>query len=476
MKSIKHILKSYMQLEFIHLFNFGIGICWWIVANIKLFRNQTMDEGIFSAWFMFVLAVIFPVPIVITQIRRLLLNSTGLVIPGYFRKQLIAGGILLFPFILYPPIAAAFSGFPALNCLAMLLFLTALLAWIVSLLPENLVILIILIWPASIVYELLGFETILSGIDSFSELTGIGNEILFPALVAGLSAAAIYFYIRVFLKLAVYENNRKYEINLDSFSSNYDRMYFFTSIDVLHNLKRITARGRERLKPAILLIRKFQYGLFSPGKTVISSQLILTSLTVLAAAGMITFINQEWRENFNKYLFPAIFLFYHISGVLLTTDFLQHRDRMPALWMISGVSSRKKFLNMVIVTFLMVALKNYIVFSVPLTIITGLVMKITYLEILRFLLSGLILYIILVSLSLILSEDVTSHNCRGWMLPNMLSIFPIMILNLEIYRASTQQIWTFMMVTAVIGILLFFQAFRSFGNTEMSFVGPEYSL
>ena len=63
MKAIKYVLVSYTQMEYIHLFNFVLGILYFIVGNIKYFKGDGFHDDFFSTWHFFLIGLLMITPV-----------------------------------------------------------------------------------------------------------------------------------------------------------------------------------------------------------------------------------------------------------------------------------------------------------------------------------------------------------------------------------------------------------------------------
>lgn len=101
---------------------------------------------------------------------------------------------------------------------------------------------------------------------------------------------------------------------------------------------------------------------------------------------------------------------------------------------------------------------------------------VSVIRLLPLIIMGFLVFIILLSLSLLFSDLVFSPECKGWMLSNItlgLLVVATAINKIKLFFNNTPGTWIFIIVLAVFTGLLLRQAYKKWSNTELNFIGPQ---
>ena len=216
------------------------------------------------------------------------------------------------------------------------------------------------------------------------------------------------------------------------------------------------------------VIRKFQIYLFGPAN-IVSTQLfnmifiVLYFFTIgLIFAGGFAEISEDF--------IVVCFLFFFISSSMLSTDFLQHREKLPVLYLQSGFNSRKHFLNTVISSYLIIAIKQFLFLGITFLSIPFFIPIFTFVKLWPLYVLGFYTYILVISFSLLFSKEIISPDAKGWTLTNIL----IAIISTPVVLALRDFFsWQFFVVVGVMCLILFWLSIITWGKTELDFSGPE---
>ena len=471
MRSIRYILLSYIQQEFFNVLNISLGIIGLIFGIIDIFIDK---EPFPSTWYRFLWVVLMIVPASAYHLKRLIQSDSGVLVPNYIKYQLITVSIIYIPLIIIPPLIAVSQGHSFLNYFAMMLISVSVLVWIRFIFNDPGFMVVLAIIPLWLIYELLDFEKNLSLVSSFKEITGIQSESFFPLILIILTFILIYHLLVSIFRKPVFGKTIEKEPTIDLFLYNHDKIDFFTSRIITNKLARLVNRIEDRKIPYFQKIRLFQYSLFNPESTLFlgTSAFIFTSIGILT--GLLLFSIEEIPGIFfNNYTLPVFFLIYHISAGIISSDFFQHRNRMPYLWIQSRLR-RKEFIKAVITTYLYVTLKQYIKTTVLFLFLLWVFKIDPAASIYQFLLLGFLFYMFIISFSMIVSEYNVSTNSFGWSIFHMIMIWPVFGINLFFMKYLNMSInsWIFISLFGLISGFLLWMGFRRFSETEMNFAGP----
>lgn len=473
MKPIQYIIQSYFQRGFHGVMTLIMSMIFLIAASLTMLLS-TKENGVIY-WF-FLCSIILVSSVVVLYLREVTATDASALIPNYRKKQLIAAGIILTPFLLCPVVIACIKGVPVLSCLAMLLCIVSFFIFVVvNNIPDTLQMLVLI--PLWLVYELLGLEPSLGFIGSFSEITGFGSDNLFALFVTGVSLALIgYFSVR-FLRGNTKKPGDSDKAGIDPFTASYDKIDTISARLVFRKIDRLFNNLQKRKSSFSSYVRLYQYALFSPSSSLIFDMAFIFA-SVISYVVIVYFYVTNAGFNSVQKIAPLIFLIYHLGAVSFTTDFLQHRDRMPALWLQSRLSSRREVAKVILLTYLAVAGRQYLKITVLLLLLPLLIPAIANPEYIPVLSAGVLPFIVLISFSLILSDRITSFSCWGWSVSNTLLACLVLGMTFGICRIFyySQPFWLFFLLITPFSLLFLWRAFNKWAETEMNFTGPEFSL
>lgn len=488
MKAIRHILISYLQMEFIQLLNIILGIFYFIVANIKVLTGDGFHEGFFSTWHWFLFSFFLIFQQVQAHTRRLLEFNRINLIPGKLRYHFITTVIILAPFVIWPVILVRLLGLPVLPHFALILFsLSVLILFLFLSIPKmkitdtvrpwEIIFGIILIILA---YILLNFPVGDKIPRLWPELFEFGSRFDMSIYIVILSV--IFLSLTVFLYLKE-SKSLKSDLNgiLESLSvSGHDRVDSYTWKTVHRKLAGLIENIRSGKPTSMQMTKLFQYGLFNPGSSVFFISMISFALLASIIALILSYISTDRIETVLFYMFPPSVIWlcvYQIDASRLSMEFLRHRTNIPSIWLQSQLSTRKEFVKKILSAYIFVALKRYLTFGFAFLIIALLFPDFYFIKIESIpiiLLAGIIQYILMISLSLIFSADVTSNSCYGWTISIVLLCIMTWLIFLVYWHAGPGILTNSIILSAalIVSGFVFREAFKIFTDTEMDFAEP----
>ncbi len=494
MKAIGYILLSYFkQSPIIHfvlaIIAFIFASIWtlWLPfftmnSEVGIKFNQT--SNIHDPWLLFIAALFYLVSSMGAHLTRLIKSNASALVPYYRQKQLIASGILLTIFIVWPTVVTGYKGFPVLISLAMFLFTANLVLWSSFNFVQNIISFTIILWLLWFVYELLGLPTNFKILGSVSDSAIFSSNYIFPVSLIIISCISLYYFVDHFLNLSIQKFSKEESDNSAPESTiNHDRVDPIAAKFVTRNLSRLLTHKKENKSSLNHTVRLIQFSCFTPSYVVsyLSSVLYLGMLFFMASYKYLLFSEIPVNDH---YVLLTLFMAYPLISVLLTTDFLQHRNRMPAIWLQAQLTSRKGFTRATILTYLLVMGKQYITISLINLVIFLIFPFLSLTNLILIMAMGFIIFVAMLSLSLIVSKRVVSPDCRGWLIPTagfwILTFMVLMGLagsevSLTIFDFLHFKTWLFIGSLAVFSTVLFRIAVLKWANTEMDFAGPEVS-
>lgn len=476
MKSIKFILLSYFQQNFLITLGIIAAIFAFIFGNILTLTipvRRTAPEG-FPHWIAFLVALILIVLVTVFHLRELVKSRACSLYPYYYRNQLIVIGLILLVFLFWPAVVTGIFGFPVLISLAMFLLTANLILWLFFFIePESfffIAALTILYFCLRLFYELFGLTANLRILKLFPGLAGFPAKPLFLIIIILFS---VFFLILFIFNFSRVSNNIQ-----PVQWSNTSNFYFEKLLkrDVSALLKSCRKKSSSLLRTARLL----QPGLFEPYNVFISQKVITTFLIFffisIHFAVYICFLNSESYplEKLKDLIRGMLFVLYVVSAFIISVDFLKHRDHLPQIWMQAQLNTRKEFAGATILSYLIVSVKTYLSASLAilaiLAIIPDINMNLTGL--LSLFVMGFVIFIFYLSFTLIFSEEVVSRNCTGWIIANSFFLIPVMVICVKtgFPGYSTPAAWSVILIAAPVSLLLLRRAFVKWSAAEMSLI------
>lgn len=506
-KAIGYILLSYFQQNFLNILGTVIAIILLLIASIAALGNaETAVEKIVPTWNFFLVALIFILFVSAMQMKGLIKSNAAALFPHYRKYLLMALGLVLAVFLVWPVVITGIRGVPVLSSLAMLLFLSCLMLGGLFLFGDNVIVLGALIWLGKLVHEMLGFKSEIKIFGDFSDFSLWGSKSIFPILVILFSAVALFFIALYLLKAPPDFSNKKVDIS-NQYVKDYDRTNALTAFIANRNLSlliiscrslqkkqdiemtppkerhpadREGGAGATRLKNSrdkkgsvFHIARLLQPALFSPTYASFTQQLVGIPMLIFYL-GTVFYVLVGIKLELG--IIPFLLIIYYMVAAMITTDFLQHRQRFPLIWMQAQLNSRKAFAKAIVLTCVMVMAKQHLAISLGMLILPVFFPVIGILRLLPIIILGFLIFIMLLSFSLLASDLVLSPECKGWMLFNIIGGIlglTYAIIAFKLSLNNTPGTWIFIIVFAIITALLLWSAYKKWSNTELNFIGPQ---
>ncbi len=309
------------------------------------------------------------------------------------------------------------------------------------------------------------------------EILGLPIEVrIFPAVTEYLVHISLFliivsiilFYMnsRHYFRISILDFENIDRDELDPWSKEFDKTtvvitkYFEKTLAKFANLKTLSKNNINRL---------FRITLFSPNQAVAASAIMI--VIVLAFIYSIFLLLHPEVIYQHEWILPILILIYHISGIMITTDFLQHRERLSLLWMYSVAKSRKDFIYTFCRSYIFIVLQNFLAISIVYFIIALTISIISVQDLLRLFISGIFINLMLIAISLIYFDVIRSPEAKGWMVPNMLLAFILLPVYFKQISYFTPIV---LMVLIIISVLMIFFGIRKLYKSDLDFNSPAF--
>jgi hypothetical protein len=409
-------------------------------------------------------------------LKEVTVSDSCALIPGYRKKQLITAALVLCLYMVVPAIVLSIRGLPVFNVMALLLLIAGTLVAHTdnTQLMGRQFLPLVPIWLA---YELLDIQPNFEFIGSFSQLTGFSSNTPFALLVIALAVIiGGRFVIRFMRGETIYPQSP--QISQTSYIlATYDKVDPVSAKFLSGKMSRLYRRMKEERRRYSDLIRLYQYALFNPRSTLFADPTLSTVVIFYLYMYYLVYHSKSFDTVLE--LAPLLFMIYQLMAVGVTTEFLQHRDRLPSLWLQSPLPARTDITRAVIFTYLAVAGKQYLKVSLALALLPVFVPAYARPEYLLLIAVGLLPYIFLIALSLAQSEEITSPTCWGWAVFNLVFSMVMFLFNISFSHDFKNPLayHVFLLLMIPVSAVYLWYVYRGWAtDTEMNFAGPEATL
>jgi hypothetical protein len=273
-KAIGYILLSYFQQNFLNILGTVIAIILFLIASVAVLVNpEAAVKKIVPIWNYFLLALLYILYVSGVQIKGLIKSNATALFPHYRKYLLIALGLVLAVFLVWPVIITGIRGVPVLSSLAMFLFVSCLMLGGLFFFGENIIVLGGMIWLGKLVHEILEFKSKVKVFGDFSNFSLLGSKSVFPILVILFSGIVLCLFALYILKVPTDFSSKKTDIS-NPYAKDYDRTNALTTVIAKRNMALLLKNNRDKKRSLFHIARLLQPGLFSPGYSSIIQQLV----------------------------------------------------------------------------------------------------------------------------------------------------------------------------------------------------------
>lgn len=454
MKAVGYILLSYLHQRFWGMVFLILVFAAFIYANVMAIYSSNNTFIVGSA-FLFSLMVMTGV-ITFHSILLSQSSSTDL-LPNYRRYQLMASGLLLAIFLIWPMVVMAILGEPVLIVLAIYLFFACLMLWstvyyfINSSL--NLIVLLGIAFLLREVYRLVGF----SNETSLISRLGIDSGYFLPVLVIGVSALGFMLFAFYYRKMpsSRFTDELIEALCTTGFPENADT---FSIKLAEQSIRRLSKRKKDTKLRAYRFARLIKFSLFNPANAANNPLAIVVLLLLFAIAHYFHFFDEAWGA--------ILLTLYYMGGMILAVDMWDHMKGLPETYLKSPLPSRSSFLKTTIFSYLLVAGKGTLFASLAIIIDQFFYHLNSWETLLQIIAMGFILSLAHISVSL-LACDVVLLGPLGWYIAHMIAIaFILFTISIGLVTFA----WYFVAASALLSGLLFILSTRKWLKAEMGFI------
>jgi len=466
MKTYKYILLSYFQQPpfFVALLTLSMTIYLATLFSVIFSPGIPVKSEV---WLVHMASIIFIDLIIAGNLKNVTKTAAIMLLPDYRKKQIITHGVFLFIFILLTTLIFGINSFSVLTISSLCLFTACLILWLIFLTDEIFIVFIVVLWTLRIIIELLGFKTESKITGTFMELTGLQSDFLFPLLLIIFSLKALAFFVIYYFRIPVYDSDVE---NIHDSAKFIDR--------------KILKIRKGRIKPGLSLpndIRFFEFSLFSPGYIIkISFSTIISTAAAFFTYGYIVAHARGGFQHIEHYIIPFIIFIYYMSSIMVTTDFLQHRNLLSSLWLQSPLTSRKNFTDRILLTYIYVIIKNYFLVSILLAAAFFILPSLSAVVLLQIYTLTLALSLCMVSFSIVFSSRLTSYHSVNWMVGNIIlsTILLLILIKTKSFgmAENLSGTWFFSLTMVLLSAVVLRFAFIKWKDTEMSSIEKEQDL
>jgi hypothetical protein len=449
MKPIAAILRSYLHRRFI------LFILIPSVFNFIAAHALSIERGYPGSWGLFLFSLTGMAMVVG---YHLLETSTIDLLPKHRPYQLVTSGLLLALFLVWPTILMALRGGPVLVILAIYLFFACLSLWIVfhTFAAYGLVLILgfpTMIWLLSDQFQKGNLPPESTRIARFG-IDHLGSS--WPIYMIVASLLGLFYFAHYYMRAARVdspdESGNDY-LECHKTQDSTDNLSSGIASNAISRLAGVNSVGKASF---LRLVRLFQFSLFSP----MFGMHFFSCIFVLFAT-YLSFHGRVPLPGMNIFLPMA----YYFCPAAAAMTFLNHRNRMPFIYLSSCLPSRNSFLRATVLSYLLVVLKQTIFMTLTAVLAHAIFPWTSWTCFPQLCTLGFILSFIQVSFSLLASKRIKSANALSWLLINMVLIAPI-----PLFARLCSRTWTVSLVlTALFSGFLFWLAMRKWQKTELDF-------
>ena len=474
MRSIRYILLSYFQKHVIELSIIFISIGLFIIGNIKTFETQNVIlYHQQDAWNIFLAALCFISGIIGLHLRININSSNSSMLPNFRRRQMMAAGIILFVFLLWPTIITNYYGFPIFTSLAMMLFSVMLMVWLFF---SGKILLILLFFPLWVAcFELLGLQTGTRWFSWLPDLSGFTSNWIFPVSIIIISVISLLTFTIYYFRVSTnnlprfrfeeypFEEAMNYDIQprkQGRFSKYYHRISY-------NSLLKLVQKNKEFGGSVYSESRLIQYGLFGPNFIINIVWIAAPILWML----FFSYVNY-YMEPIHPGIILPIWFYIYLTGIInLVSNFFRSTAILPELQIKSGLGSRKKFAKSVIISYLKMGFRYWLLISISLLITPFIIPDVTYIMLPQLFVFGLIVFIFEIALSVLIP-----HRSSGILIIShvivsasfLLMIIPMRV-DLSFLFDNSTSLWIILGWSSLISLIFFYTAYTRWIHKELNF-------
>lgn len=475
------ILENYFRIHVFASLAIVLSFLFLFIASVYCFAVPQKLLGPDSPQLIALLiAVFFMAPITGYHLRRVVMSNAGALFPFYRQKQLNVMFAVMAVYSLWPVLVLAINGFPLLKAVVLFTAMPTLMLSGGFLFGESGLVMIGSIWLTKLLWDMMGIATNVVIIPSLFDLKIFGSSWVLPVSVILVSMALFFRFCRFFLRVPGFRLPIRHRDTTNAYSGGYDRTNWLTAKMTPWSMERLLKRVKNNKRSSIFSsARLIQPALFSPN-SVFVSQTLLFSIFGIVTMGAWFFL--YFKLAYHGRPLPIsgdgifLILFYHIFGGFTSLDFLQHRHRLPGLWVQLNLPSRGEFARATALSYFMVLARQALIFSLIALALPLFIKEMMFMQILAVIAAGYVWVMLLASVTLRWSNKSTSADSREFMIGIMVVGAWLLLIILALIRkpfGNTPATWYTILGAALFALFLIFQGYQKWRNAEIDFKGPE---
>ena len=468
---IRSYFKQYWPLQiylYTGIFLFGITLFSLIVLMIK---KEPMDAE--EVRFLFGAAVLYSTLFLGLHLRQLSTWPGSWLVPNFKSSHLQATAVSLSMLFFLPVLWLVLNGLPVFPLVAMLLFYSTLTLWS-GYYQGQFGVSVPTLWMLAHIQE-----------NNFSSLRPslLESSFLYEAMLFSFAALGLILFAFFYAK----DKSERNPIQACGELVSKGRVGWKTGMitpitaKLAHGRLSATLRNGGPSSPW-RLARLFQFGLFSPGLMCLT--LPLTYFCGVVGVALIAhylfhpiFVENSGGSAILANDFMATVIF-GINILSLSTDFIQHRNRLPQLWLWAAAANRKAFSHATILSFCWVAAKQFMLTSILFFGLSFLLPGLSPTRVLAMLPLYGLLYLFVISSTLLASKWIKSRQGFGWNLviwPGFYLVLAGQFWWMNVRKTGGPVVDAFWPATAIallLALWLMVRAVRSWPKTQLDFLTP----
>lgn len=474
MKPLKYIIMTYFRQHFFGVIGIIVAIVlfftgfFWVLkkpADLFLVGSQPVRLFLFAS-----LIITYNIAM---NLRRLIESAEFELLPRYRYWQNIGTIILLSWFILFPSVFMAFYGFPVLTSLAAFLSCGIFMLWLLFYFSDNLLIFTFILWQASLAFDIFGLSESPIISDNLSRLSIFGSKELLYLIITIISLFLYGLFLRKYLTVPLYKIQKGRKNATNPWMKDHDKLGPGMQNIVMKKFRKNIAVLKNNGASLIQNARCIRFSMFSPAYTLFSNSLFVSTIILFYIATVKYLIIRDNDIQLSNAIDHFYYLFFLLAGIL-SSDFVQHRNRLSFLWLSSGISSRNKFNWAIMLAYSIVQMRFFLTMSAVLIISPLLFQEILYSSICIAIIIGLIINLIIMAFTFICGEYIRSADGRGWTLtviPFGMIILSIFTVVYEKLLKNSTDLWFVLGAAGVLSLWLLFISVKRWNRTEYDYAG-----
>ncbi len=476
MKAYRYILISFFQESFFVTINMLVSIILFFLGTLLILNNPAGVEKRMLQAFIFMLFAACSLSFTAAEhFQALVKNTFHMMLPDYRKRLTQVMAVMMLFVIIYPVTMLVIIGYTFLKTLALFTGISALIFWGLYFSKANPGALVFILLPGKALYDALGFKskTRIFGLNEPVSL--FGSLDAFAGLIILVSVASLVLFVYLFHNYRFSERKADQIKTSDPYLKEFDWSNRLIDKVAFHRLGKATTNSGKNSRSRSKKVDLCEFALFSPGYSTVVN-------IVIGAVGMVLlWYLYEWilrsgQVTDGRLEYFIYFALHFIFAGMMTIDFLQHRGRFSFLWMMPVWKSRADFAWTVLLAYLKVIFKNFLVLMVLLFIIGKIVTSIQVLILVKLTLILIPLILFLLGMSLYFMDSVNTPEAKGWMIFVIMTAMLLFIIMAITFKPilSNNGLFSIVVLSGLLfAWLMLRRGYRELKETELNYTSPD---